>query len=309
MDFEATLTTPPTAAVATAPRRIGAPRSCKRRILAQLPCPNEIEEPSARRRKKSSQDVAAASEAGAVAEGSQAQVQATDAPADEECIHQSVAGCGFDVNDLKAYIAMLPPSASLKLPGCPIPIKGESGPKISLVLDLDETLVHSSTLAIKSPDYVFPVHLRGTEYSVYVRLRPHVFEFMERMSKIFEIIVFTASQKLYADALLDLLDPCKQFIQHRVFRESCVVVEGNYLKDLRVLGRDLAHTVIVDNSPISFGYQLDNGVPIKSWFSAQEDRELLKLAPFLEGIAHADDVRPHITKRFWQEDNKAVVQS
>jgi len=90
----------------------------------------------------------------------------------------------------------------------------------------------------------------------------------------------------------------RKYIQHRLFRESCLFVEGNYLKDLNVLGRNLSTCVLVDNSPHAFGYQVDNGIPIESWFDDVHDTELLKLEKFLNTLHGVDDVRNVVRSRF-----------
>jgi CTD small phosphatase-like protein 2 len=77
-----------------------------------------------------------------------------------------------------------------------------------------------------------------------------------------------------------------KYFAHRLFRDSCLAVEGNFLKDLTVLNRDLRHTVLVDNSPHAFGYHLENGIPIESWYEDPMDRELLKLEKFLVKDLH-----------------------
>ncbi|XP_047087894.1 CTD small phosphatase-like protein 2 isoform X1 [Lolium rigidum] len=179
-----------------------------------------------------------------------------------------------------------------------LPKQTRSCPRTTLVLDLDETLVHSTLEPCEDSDFTFPVHFNLREHTIYVRCRPYLKEFLERVASMFEIIIFTASQSIYAEQLLNVLDPKRRLFRHRVYRDSCVYVEGNYLKDLTVLGRDLSRVVIVDNSPQAFGFQLDNGVPIESWFDDPNDKELLALLPFLESLVGVEDVRPFIATKF-----------
>uniref|UniRef100_A0A0D9W1E8 FCP1 homology domain-containing protein n=1 Tax=Leersia perrieri TaxID=77586 RepID=A0A0D9W1E8_9ORYZ len=241
-----------------------------------------------------------------------------------ECIDEqsqdstSTDGCAdpdetveFDDFDPYVFIKDLP-DLSLVVPKFRpvlLPKQTRSCPRTTLVLDLDETLVHSTLEPCEDSDFTFPVHFNLREHTIYVRCRPYVKEFLDTVASMFEIIIFTASQSIYAEQLLNILDPKRRLFRHRIYRESCVYVEGNYLKDLSVLGRDLARVVIVDNSPQAFGFQLDNGVPIESWFDDPNDRELLTLLPFLESLVGVEDVRPYIARKFNLREKVATAPS
>lgn len=168
-------------------------------------------------------------------------------------------------------------------------IRDEDVGKKCIVIDLDETLVHSSFKPISNADFIVPVEIDNVIHQVYVLKRPYVDEYLCKMGDLFECVLFTASLAKYADPVADLLDKWDVF-HSRLFRESCVFHKGNYVKDLSKLGRELHKTIIVDNSPASYIFHPENAVPVASWFDDMNDRELLDLIPFLENISKVDSV-------------------
>lgn len=187
------------------------------------------------------------------------------------------------------------------------PARHQDMQKKCMVIDLDETLVHSSFKPINNADFIVPVEIDGTVHQVYVLKRPHVDEFLKRMGELYECILFTASLAKYADPVADLLDQWGVF-RARLFRESCVYYRGNYVKDLNKLGRDLQQIVIVDNSPASYIFHPDNAVPVASWFDDMNDNELLDLIPFFEKLSKMDNVYTVLCNSNRPYNNTSVPQ-
>eukprot|EP01062_Namystynia_karyoxenos_P018958 TRINITY_DN1708_c0_g1_i1.p1 TRINITY_DN1708_c0_g1~~TRINITY_DN1708_c0_g1_i1.p1 ORF type:complete len:292 (+),score=81.80 TRINITY_DN1708_c0_g1_i1:109-876(+) len=180
----------------------------------------------------------------------------------------------------------LSPVNAQELPAMlPQPLKEHDG-KICMVLDVDETLVHSSFKPVAMPSLILPVHIDGQTYQVYVLKRPFVDDFLRVVGRLFEPVVFTASLSNYADPLMDRLDPGRQVLgEHRLFREHCTHTNGAYVKDLSLLGRSLERVCIVDNSPVAYLFQPRNALPCVSWFDDQDDTELRDFVPILERLS------------------------
>jgi len=166
--------------------------------------------------------------------------------------------------------------------------------KKTMVFDLDETLVHCcEDIESSKPDVVLPIVFpTGEVINAGVNIRPYVYEVLKEANKDFEVIVFTASHQCYADVVLNYLDPTGELIHHRLYRDNCVVTAGVYIKDLRIFNnRRIQDIVIVDNAAYSFGYQIDNGIPIISWHDDRYDKELYNLIDYIKVLARAADIR------------------
>ena len=177
--------------------------------------------------------------------------------------------------------------------------------KKTLVLDLDETLVHSSFVPFENNDIILNIEFESVMYNIYVLVRPGAIEFLQKVSKYYEVIIFTASISKYALPLLDLLD-IDNNIKYRLTREHCTFLNGIYIKELKRLNRSLKDLIIVDNSPLAYAFDTDNGLPIKTWYDDMNDNELNKIFPILEFLSMTKDVRPFINK--FVSDNEIIYE-
>ena len=167
--------------------------------------------------------------------------------------------------------------------------------KKTLILDLDETLVHSSFVPFQNNDIILEVELESVIYNIFVLVRPGTIEFIKKVAKLYEVVIFTASISKYALPLLDILDIEKN-IKYKLTREHCTFLNGIYIKELKKLNRNLNDLIILDNSPLAYSFDNDNGLPIKAWYEDRDDSELEKVYLLLEFLSKVKDVRNFIKK-------------
>ena len=203
------------------------------------------------------------------------------------------------LNKLNFENALLDPQSYLNMNRNEITRNVVSGKKVVL-LDLDETLIHGDFQEeyLNDIDHPYDKIIKFTsldeqeEVSVGIFVRNGVQKFLEEISKIFDIGIFTASSKDYADAVINYLDPNNEFIKFRLYRNSCIKVNNISIKDLRIIGVDLKNIVLIDNNMYSFANQLGNGILINSFYYDKNDYDLFSVMSYLlTYIAPTDDVR------------------
>jgi len=175
----------------------------------------------------------------------------------------------------------------------------------TLVLDLDETLIHSHHDGIARPgiekpntpaDFTLSVHIEGHPVRFCVHKRPHVDFFLNVISDWYDLVVFTASMEIYGSAVADKLDNNRGILNRRFFRQHCELVQGSFTKNLSAVNGDMSRVFILDNSPSAYRAYPNNAIPIKSWFSDAHDTALLSLLPVLDALRFCTDVRSVLSR-------------
>ncbi|KAL8645450.1 MAG: hypothetical protein Q9210_006702 [Variospora velana] len=182
--------------------------------------------------------------------------------------------------------------------------------KKTLVIDLDETLIHSLAKGGRmSSGHMVEVKLNttvgygsttlGPQHPIlyYVHKRPHCDEFLRKVCNWYELVVFTASVQEYADPVIDWLEQERKYFTRRYYRQHCTFRNGAYIKDLSSVEPDLSMVMIIDNSPLSYIFHEDNAIPIEGWINDPTDNDLLHLIPVLEALQYVMDVRALLALR------------
>ena len=189
--------------------------------------------------------------------------------------------------------------------------------KRCLVLDLDETLIFAHNESTdQGYDEKIDLYIgENRTHSIYVYYRPFLKEFLEYVSTKWEIGIFTSSSNIYANAILERIDPENKYFNFRLFKTSCYRDCNNHLiKDLEIIGnRELKNIAMVDNSIDSIIYQLDNCIPCVPYYGDSKDQELVSLAKFLDILYQVPDLRTFNVdyfqlKQFLKFDNLKAIE-
>ena len=158
--------------------------------------------------------------------------------------------------------------------GVPVPfLKNKSNKPYTLVLDLDETLIHFKS----NPN---------NESSGKIMIRPFLYDFLKSIKKDFELIIFTAATQDYADPIINAIEKDEKYFDYRLYRIHTTIIDNDFVKDLSKLGRDLNKTIIVDNMKQNYKNQPNNGITIRPfWGKDVEDTALVDLLEILKNIA------------------------
>ena len=175
-------------------------------------------------------------------------------------------------------------------------LKTKNNKLYTLVLDLDETLIHFKN----NPN---------DENSGKLQFRPYLENFLKEVKKYYELIVFTAATQDYADPIINAIEDKGTKFDYRLYRMHTIIIDNDFVKDLSKLGRDLSKTIIVDNMEQNYKLQKSNGISIRPfWGKDTEDTSLLDLIDVLVKIAKFNmDVREGILR--FKEDIISKVSS
>jgi len=159
-----------------------------------------------------------------------------------------------------------------------------------LVIDLDETLVHTEHTPSGFPggryDFKISVMIQGSTYRMYVKKRPGCDTFLRKAAENYELVIFTASLEPYCRAVMRIIDPAG-LVKHQLHRTHCTLHEGLYVKDLSRLGRSIKDCILLDNNPDCYLLQPRNAIPINSWYDDMKDRDLEDVLNLLQVIAES----------------------
>lgn len=167
-----------------------------------------------------------------------------------------------------------------------------------LFIDLDETLIHSDiydkkSFIINNYDKILKFKYDNLYYYIGINFRKNLNFFLKKVSKYFNLILFTASYKEYADVIIDYIDPDNNIFKKRFYKESCINLDDNInIKDLNIFNDiDLKRSIILDNNIYSFCNNLNNGILINSFFEGEDD-DLINIYYYLDNyIKNSEDVR------------------
>ena len=159
--------------------------------------------------------------------------------------------------------------------------------KYTLVLDLDETLVHCD---------------KNSSNKFILKLRPGLIDFLQKMKKIFELILFSFGTTNYVESIIKVIEKNEKFFEYILDRNHGIYDNGDCIKNLNVLNRDLKNVIMIDDTSNYFKLHKDNGICVKPFFGdAQNDNNtLLVLGNILEKIFYdaniSGDIRISLKK-------------